>query len=270
MGINNNFISLYSNSMRISSDYTQAMERLSSGYRINYAKDDAAGLAISHKLNAQISGLTQANRNVSQGISAVQTAEEAMTTQLVSLNRMKELAVQASSGTYTDADRDAMDLEFQALITEIDRVADNTSFNNQVVLNGTVTSMAVQVGTGTTADNTITISFADTTKETLSISEVDLKDIINAGTANTAVDEAIVTISNAIATAGAQHSVLSSASDANTAMLGGTTSARNNIMNADLAVEVARLEQSKVLQQISYTMLAQNNANLGLMLKLFE
>ena len=140
-----------------------AMERLSTGSRINSARDDAAGLAISQRMSAQISGLNQASRNANDAISMLQVAEGATKEISNMLGRMRELAVQAGSGTYTDTDRDALNLEFQALMSEIDRIAKNTEWNGDKILDGdgaftsnTVkTSKSIQLGT--TGSQTMTI-----------------------------------------------------------------------------------------------------------------
>ena len=140
-------------------DMTTAMERLSTGLRINSAGDDAAGLAISARMSSQVKGLEQAARNANDGISMLQVAEGAVSEISNMLGRMKELAVQASSGTYSDTDRSALNLEFQELMKEIDRVARNTEWNGMTILDGddtaantaaaeAVTSVSIQVGDG--------------------------------------------------------------------------------------------------------------------------
>lgn len=140
-----------------------AMERLSTGSRINSARDDAAGLAISQRMSAQISGLNQASRNANDAISMLQVVEGATKEISNMLGRMRELAVQSGSGTYTDTDRDALNLEFQALMSEIDRIAKNTEWNGDKILdgNGTFTSNAVKtsksIQLGTTGSQTMTI-----------------------------------------------------------------------------------------------------------------
>ena len=139
-------------------DMEQSMERLSSGKRINSAMDDAAGLSITHQLDSQISGLNQAARNANDGISLVQTAEGALEEVSNILNRMKELAVQASSDTYSAVDRDAMDLEYQALHAEITRISDETTFNGQSVVGGT-TNVDIQIGHA--LDDSVNIVFQD-------------------------------------------------------------------------------------------------------------
>jgi len=143
-----------------------AMQRLSTGLRINSAKDDAAGLAISQRMSAQIDGLNQASRNANDAISMLQVAEGATKEISNMLGRMRELAVQAGSGTYTDTDRDALDLEFQALMSEIDRIAKNTEWNGDKILNGDgaytsnalKTSKVIQLGTTGTQTMTVEIS----------------------------------------------------------------------------------------------------------------
>jgi len=145
-----------------------SMERLSTGLRINSAKDDAAGLAISTRMTAQVSTLDMAARNANDGISMVQTAEGASKEITNMLVRMKELAVQSASGTYSDTDRAALDLEFGALMSEIDRVAKNTTWNTNTVLNGgdatpdysaSVTSTALDIRLGSASTDKLTVTF---------------------------------------------------------------------------------------------------------------
>ena len=145
-----------------------SFKRLSSGLRINSAADDAAGLQISDRLESQIQGLNQGNRNANDGISMVQTAEGASKEITNMLVRMKELAVQSASGTYSDTDRAALDLEFGALMSEIDRVAKNTTWNTNTVLNGgdatpdysaSVTSTALDIRLGSASTDKLTVTF---------------------------------------------------------------------------------------------------------------
>ena len=145
-----------------------SMERLSTGLRINSAKDDAAGLAIATRMTAQVSTLDMAARNANDGISMVQTAEGASKEITNMLVRMKELAVQSASGTYSDTDRAALDLEFGALMSEIDRVAKNTTWNTNTVLNGgdatpdysaSVTSTALDIRLGSASTDKLTVTF---------------------------------------------------------------------------------------------------------------
>jgi flagellin len=144
-------------------DMEQSMERLASGKRINSSQDDAAGLAISHKLESKITGLNQGIRNANDGVSMLQTAEGALEQTSDILNRMKELATQASSGTYSTADRNSMDLEFQALLSEVTRISDTTDFNGTSLLkqNSSATFVVGDTGTDTISINLQAMSGAD-------------------------------------------------------------------------------------------------------------
>ena len=144
-------------------DMEQSMERLASGKRINSSQDDAAGLAISHKLESKIAGLNQGIRNANDGVSMLQTAEGALEQTSDILNRMKELATQASSGTYSTADRNSMDLEFQALLSEVTRISDTTDFNGTSLLkqNSSATFVVGDTGTDTISINLQAMSGAD-------------------------------------------------------------------------------------------------------------
>ena len=148
-------------------DMEQAMERLSSGQRINSAMDDAAGLAISHKLESKITGLNQGIRNANDGISMLQTAEGALEETSSILNRMKELATQASSGTFSNTDRAVMDLEFQALVTEISRISSATDFNGTNLL---AAPSSANFLVGDTGSDSIHISLQDMSSKGLGIS----------------------------------------------------------------------------------------------------
>ena len=156
--------------------------RLSSGLRIATAADDAAGLGISERMRAQVRSLTVASRNSQDGVSLSQTAEGALQEVNNNLNRMRELAVQASNGTLTTADRSTLDTEFQALITEIGRVSNQTTFNGVTLLDGTTTSLSVQVGTN--SGETISISLNDMTITALTINAIDVVSAANASTAS--------------------------------------------------------------------------------------
>ena len=146
-------------------DMSTAMERLSTGSRINSAKDDAAGLAIADRMSAQISGLGMAVRNANDAISLLQTAEGATKEISNMLSRMRELAVQAGSGTYTDTDRDALNLEFQALVSEMDRIASNTEWNGDKILAG-----KSNINNETELAKTITIQLGSGTGQTMDLS----------------------------------------------------------------------------------------------------
>ncbi|CAM3692796.1 flagellin [Cohnella lubricantis] len=234
----------------------KSSEKLSSGYRINRAADDAAGLSISEKMRAQIKSLNQASRNAQDGVSLVQTAEGAMNEVSDMLGRMKELATQASNGTYNASDLVAMDKEYQALKGAIDSIATNTKFNGVTLLSG---GSAVTIQTGDTAAMTVTVTLADANISTLTSG---LTTSLSASTASgelAAIDTAINTVNNARSALGATQNRLE-----HTYNNLGTTSenlqaAESRIRDTDMASEMMSYTKFNILQQASTAMLAQAN-----------
>src|SRR5689334_8784602 len=169
--------------------------RLSSGLRIATAADDAAGLGISERMRSQIRSLGAAGRNAQDGISLVQTAEGALGEASNILTRMRELAVQASNGTLSDDDRDTINTEVTALVSELDRIADSTEFNGVQLLDGTATTASIQVGIND--GDTIDVSLQDTTTATLGVDGVDVTTASNASDALADIDDAIDTLNTA-------------------------------------------------------------------------
>lgn len=244
----------------------KSTEKLSSGYKINRAADDAAGLSISEKMRNQIRGLNKASDNAQDGISLVQTAEGALNEVHSMLQRMSELAVQASNDTNQTVDRTALQSEVAQLQTEIRRVADTTQFNKQNILNGDFTSKNIQVGAN--ANELIGISITDV-KKTVS-------DAIDAGTkVNTFADAqtAITNIQNSITALSTQRSTLGAIQNRlehTTANLDNisenTQAAESRIRDTDMAEEMVTYSKNNILQQAGQSMLAQaNQANQGVL-----
>ncbi len=232
-----------------------AMQRLSSGLRINSAKDDAAGLQIANRMSAQIGGLSVAMRNANDGISLAQTAEGAMEEMTSSLLRMRELALQASNGTYGATDLDALDAEYQALNTEIGRIATTTEFNGNVLLGGSSFSIAVDYKTGST--NNITVVIADVSG---AAAGGDLQDTANANTAIGAVDTALQLVDTERANLGAAQNRLTSTINNLANVRENLTASRSRVMDTDFAAETANLSKYQVMQQAGTAVLAQANA----------
>ncbi len=235
-----------------------ALQRLSSGLRVNSSKDDAAGLAVAEKMNAQARGMTVAMRNANDGLSLAQTAEAGMNVISSHLQRMRELAVQAASGQYDADNRSALDTEYQQLASEINRVISATNFNGKQLLNGDFASgVAFQVGATSTAESRINISIA-----TLSISA----GAITGSTGDAAIsalgtlDTLIDTINNNRAALGAIQNRFEGVLTQLSAAHENTEAARSRIMDADYASETAKLARSQVLQQAGVAMLSQANA----------
>lgn len=239
-----------------------AMERLSTGKRINSASDDAAGLAIASRMSSQVKGLEQAARNANDAISMTQTVEGAGKEILNILTRMKELAVQAGSGTYSDTDRDALDLEYQQLEAEILRIETNTKWNGQALLDGADT-VAVQIGAG--SGQTMSLSFGDWTTTgnggvfSVQLSSYDLQSTSNAATAMTNLDTAITKASEELAKYGSYTNRLEYAADNLSNIAANTDASRSRIEDADYAKETSELAKTQIIAQAGTAMLAQAN-----------
>jgi flagellin len=229
-----------------------SMQRLSSGLRVNSAKDDAAGLAIADRMNAQIRGINVAIRNANDGISLAQTAEGALSTVTDVLQRMRELAVQAQNGSNGTSDRANLDTEYQQLSAEITRIAAQTKFNGTAIVGAGATSAVFQVG----ANNGDTLTITTSTVATVT---GDLLTAGNASTARAAIDTTLDTITTSRATYGAYINRFNFAIS-NLQITGeNQTAARGRIMDADFAAETANLARSQILQQAGTAMVAQAN-----------
>jgi flagellin len=245
---------------------TISMERLSTGQRINTAKDDAAGLAISLRMSGQIRGLEQAARNANDGISMVQTVEGASKEIMNMLVRMRELAVQAASETYSDTDRDALDLEYQALEAEITRIATATQWNasNRMDLAAASDDFDVQIGAN--ASQTMNLEFlswdvadAAATAYGVDITSDDLQSAANANTAIGNLDTAINGAAAEQAKYGSYISRLQYASDNLMNVAQNTAASRSRIADADYAKETTELARTQIIAQAGTAMLAQAN-----------
>lgn len=274
----------------------KSMQRLSSGLRINSAKDDAAGLAISDRMTAQIRGLNQASRNANDAISMAQTAEGALQESTNILQRMRELAVQASNDTNTSADRTSLNAEVSQLLSEIDRIASTTSFNGQVLLDGGFSgsgngaifqvgananqTITVNIGaanqsalglaagtvsanisinvTGSLGTGTVSIG-AGTSAGTASVAGVNINTFSAAQSAITTVDAAINTIDTIRGDLGAvQNRFESTIANLNN-VAENLTAARSRILDADIAQETSAMTKNNILQQAGVSILAQAN-----------
>jgi len=244
-------------------ELNNAMTQLSTGQKINSAADDASGLAITNRMTSQINGLGAAIKNANDGISMIQTAEGALDEVTDMLQRMRELAVQAASGTMSAADNDYVDLEFEALKAEIERVAQNTEWNGTAILDdtvGTTGSVAFQVGVDAT--QTITVDFGDLTAATGTGSGFAAADLDTNALASTAIgllDTAIEAISNQRATFGAAANRLEHAVDNLTNVKVNAEASRSRILDTDYAESTAELARTQIIQQAGTAMLAQAN-----------
>ncbi len=257
----------------------KSMQRLSSGLRINSAKDDAAGLAISDRMTSQVRGLNQAVRNANDGISMAQTAEGALQETTNLLQRMRELAVQSANDTNTQSDRSSLQAEFSQLVSEIDRIADTTSFNNQVLLSGAFTgagaNSAALFHVGANADQTITLSIAATQANDLGsgAATVNLMDVSSRAAANSAisiVDAAIADVDVNRGKLGAVMNRLESTIANLSNVSENITASRSRILDADIAMETSSMTKSNILQQAGVSVLAQANQTPQLALSLLQ
>lgn len=235
------------------SSLATSMQRLSSGLRVNSAKDDAAGLAIADRMNAQVKGINVAIRNANDGISLAQTAEGALSTVTDVLQRMRELAVQAQNGTNGTSDRANLDTEFQQLSQEITRIANQTKFNGTAIVGASGAGAQVfQVGANN--GDTLTITTSAVTTVTGGLTTAAL-----ASTAVSDIDAALNTITTSRATYGAAMSRFEFAIS-NLQISGENQSAaRGRIMDADFAQETANMSRAQILQQAGTAMVAQAN-----------
>ena len=232
-----------------------AMERLSSGLRINSAKDDAAGLAVAERMNAQARGMNVAIRNASDAVSMVRTAEGGLQQVTDTLQRMRELAVQAANGSYSDEDRDLLDTEYQELASEVDRIIDVTRFNNIQVLSD-AGSIDFQVGANTNAEDTISVNFANMSG---TFSATDITSAGNAQTEIGVIDEALDAFNEQRAEFGAANNRFESTIINLRNASENQMAAQSRIMDADFAAETAALTKAQVLQQSGIAILAQAN-----------
>jgi len=262
--INTNLMSLNTQRNLNSSQtlMSTAVQRLSSGLRVNSAKDDAAGLAIAERMNSQVRGMNVAMRNAQDGISLAQTAEGAIGRVGDTLQRMRELAVQAANGTNNSGDRSNLDAEFGQLKAEVSRLVTSTQFNGTNLLSGAAT-FTFQIGAGTTAGvDTISVNGTDLSALSSAVSALSVTgaDATNATAAITALDTQINTITTNRATWGAVQNRFEGVIANIQVTSENLAAARGRIMDADYAAETAALTRAQILQQAGVAMLAQANA----------
>jgi flagellin len=250
-----------------------SMQRLSSGLRVNSAKDDAAGLSIAERMNAQVRGMNVAVRNANDGISLAQTAEGALGKVGDALQRMRELAVQARNSSNSDADKDSLDKEFGELAKEIQRVLGGTTFNGKNILGTQSGTLTFQVGANTTSDDSIDITTSDMTAASeittvagtygnvaSSRAKIDsTADSTAIGTVIDDIDSAINKVNSERATMGASQSRFDAVISTLQISIENQSAARSRIMDADFASETANLSRAQILQQAGNAMVAQAN-----------
>ena len=260
--INTNVMSLTAQRNLNSSQGSLAtsMQRLSSGLRVNSAKDDAAGLAIAERMNTQVRGMNVAIRNANDGISLAQTAEGGLKEVGNMMQRMRELAVQSANGSNSDKDRVNLNKEFQALNEEITRIAETTTFNGSEVLNAAASgdTISFQVGANTNASNQLEITMVQL--EALSAA-TSISSTAGSLTAIDAIDSLIDEVTSARADFGAVQSRFESAINNLQVGMENQSAARGRIMDADFAVETANMTRSQILQQAGNAMVSQANSS---------
>ena len=251
---------------------SQALNRLSSGLRINDAKDDAAGLAISQGMQEFSNAYRQGSRNGNDGISLIQTAQSAMTDVMNLLQRMRELASEASSGTYSSTDLTNLNTEFSALNGEINRVASNTTFNGISLLSNSTGSLTIQVGTGNTSNDrlTITLTNATTGSSGLNIASASVSSNSNAQSALDTLNTAITAVTTGLAQLGANEANLEAAVSGNDGIAADMDAAKSRIMDADFAKESGNLAKFNILNQANVAMLSQANSSPQMVLQLLK
>lgn len=258
MRINHNIPALNAHRMlnRNSNASANVLERLSSGKRINRAADDAAGMAISEKMKSQINGLKMASRNSLDGVSLIQTAEGAMNEVHSMLQRMRELAVQGSNGTYNEEDLKAMQNEIEELVDEIDNIAETTQFNGKQVCNNN-DDIKLQIGANT--DETMDFKLVNIKAGELGVENLDIKTNESASNAIETIDKAIQQVSEGRSTLGAlqnrlEHTIANVDNSAEN-----LTAALSRIEDTDMALEMSEYTKTNVLIQAGTSMLAQAN-----------
>ncbi|WP_183186999.1 flagellin N-terminal helical domain-containing protein [Anoxybacteroides rupiense] len=233
------------------------LEKLSSGFRINRAGDDAAGLAISEKMRGQIRGLEMASKNAQDSISLIQTAEGALTETHAILQRMRELAVQASNDTNVSADRTAIQSEIDALVSEINRISQNTEFNTQKLLDGTFNNKVFHIGAN--SGQSITLTIANMGASALTINSLSVASSGSANSAITSINNAIETVSKERSKLGAVQNRLEHTINNLGATSENLTAAESRIRDVDMAKEMMEFTKNNILMQAAQSMLAQSN-----------
>lgn len=242
----------------------RSLERLSSGQRINRAGDDAAGLAISENLKAQIRGLGQAERNAEDGVSLVQIAEGALGETSNILIRLRELSVQAASDTIGPTERKFLNVEFEQLTSEIDRIANSTEFNRVPLLNGTGAVFDIQIGTRNDPISdrlTFDASSADVNVAALGLNLASVADKISAQNSLSSIDQAIISVSGIRADFGALQNRLQSTINNIQVSVENLSAANSRVRDTDIAAETAELTKQNILMQAGTSVLAQANSS---------
>jgi len=274
---NTTSLNVQKNLNRASDALSTSMTRLSSGLKINSAKDDAAGLQIANRMTSQIRGQTMAIKNANDGVSIAQTAEGALQESTNILQRMREIALQSRNDSNGTADRTALDKEYQQSIAELTRIAQSTNLNGKALIDGTAGAMEFQVGAGTTSDNQITLTLnSGFDAGTLGITGTTISGTSNSGNHNavsaaiSAIDKALNTINSTRADLGAAQNRFATTISNLQNINENASAARSRVQDTDFAAETAELTKQQTLQQASTSVLAQANQLPSAVLKLLQ
>lgn len=249
---------------------SKALERLSTGYRINRAGDDPAGLAISEKMRGQINGLNMASKNIQDGISMVQTAEGALNETHAMLQRMRELSVQAANDTLTDDDRALIDVEFQELKKEVTRISTDTEFNTRKLLNGDNATTPLKIQAGANAGQTIDLTMNDMSADAIGITDASIATRDEADASISTLDAAIKNVSMERSRLGAYQNRMEHAYNVNVNTAENLTAAESRIRDADIAKEMMNFTKASILQQAAQYAMAMHMQTAQGMLQLLK
>ena len=274
---NTTSLSVQKNLNRASDALSTSMTRLSSGLKINSAKDDAAGLQIATRMTSQIRGQTMAIKNANDGVSIAQTAEGALQESSNILQRMREIALQSRNDSNGTADRTALDKEYQQSIAELTRIAQSTNLNGKALIDGTAGAMEFQVGAGTTSDNQITLTLSTSfDASSLGMTGTTISGVSNAAN-HSSVDASISAIDAALANINATRADLGAAQNRFSTTISNlqninenASAALSRVQDTDFAAETAQLTKQQTLQQASTAVLAQANQLPSAVLKLLQ
>jgi len=250
---------------------SKSMQRLSSGLRINSAADDAAGLAISVGMDAQVKSMNQAVRNANDGVSLAQTAEGSLNETTNILTRMRELAQESATGTVSDPQRTSIQNEFTQLSSEINRIANATQFNGSNLLDGTLSAgVSFQIGTHNTGNDSISLAVTAATSSALGLSATAVSTQATAQSALATIDSAIASVSTLRGTLGAVQNRLQSTINNLQVAIENTSAAESRIRDVDVAAETANMTRANILVQAGVSILAQANQSPQAALKLLQ
>lgn len=263
-------MSILNNMNRHYDTMSRAMLRISSGYRINSAADDPAGLAISEKMRSQIRGLNMAAKNIQDGISLVQTAEGALNETHDMIQRMRELAIEAANDTLTDDDRQKLELEFKELKKEIQRISTDTEFNTKTLLNGDHATKGIKIQAGANSGQNIELFINGMGSEALGLKDASIATQEDADKAISTMDDALKRVSNERSRLGAYQNRLEHAYNVNVNTAENLQAAESRIRDADIAKEMMNMVKAQILMQASQYVLAMHMQQAQSILKLLE